>query len=116
MTRRFVAVVLVLVISLTIARLRTQVSAARAYVECLVKAGLTPLQALQAATGWAAECLGRERDLGTVEKGKLADLIVVASDPLSDVTILQNPERIALVLKDGKIAANRLAKTEAMQR
>jgi imidazolonepropionase-like amidohydrolase len=85
-------------------------------IECLVKAGLTPLQALQAATGWAAECLGRERDLGTVEKGKLADLIVVAGDPLSDVTILQNPERIALVLKDGKIAANRLAKTEAMQR
>src|SRR6266403_713793 len=85
-------------------------------IECLVKAGLTPLQALRAATGWAAECLGRERDLGTVEKGKLADLIVVAGDPLSDVTILQNPERIALVLKDGKIAANRLAKTEAMQR
>jgi imidazolonepropionase-like amidohydrolase len=80
-------------------------------IECLVKAGLTPLQALRAATGWAAECLGLERDIGTVEKGKLADLIVVAGDPLSDVTVLQNPERIALVLKGGEIAANRLAKT-----
>ena len=79
--------------------------------ECLVKAGLTPLQALRAATGWAAECLGLECDIGTVEKGKLADLIVVAGDPLSDVTVLQNPERIALVLKGGEIAANRLAKT-----
>jgi imidazolonepropionase-like amidohydrolase len=80
-------------------------------VECLVKAGLTPLQALRAATGWAAECLGLERDIGTVEKGKLADLVVVRGDPLTDVTILQDLERIALVLKGGEIAANRLAKT-----
>jgi len=79
-------------------------------IACLVKAGLTPLQALRAATGWAAECLGLERDLGTVEKGKLADLIVVAGDPLGDVSVLQNPERIALVLKGGEIAANRLGK------
>jgi len=78
-------------------------------IECLVKAGLAPLQALRAATGWAAECLGLERDLGTVEKGKFADLIVVTDDPLADVAVLQNPERIALVLKGGELAANRLA-------
>jgi imidazolonepropionase-like amidohydrolase len=78
-------------------------------IECLVKAGLTPLQALRAATGWAAECLGLVRDLGTVEKGKLADLIVVAGDPLGDVALLQDRARIALVLKGGEIAANRLA-------
>ncbi len=77
-------------------------------IECLVKAGLAPLQALRAATGWAAECLGLERDLGTVEKGKFADLIVVTGDPLADVAVLQNPERIALVLKGGELAANRL--------
>src|SRR5215469_3864647 len=80
-------------------------------IECLVKAGLTPLQALRAATGWAAECLGMERDVGTVEKGKLADLVVVRGDPLDDVTMLQHLERIALVLKGGEIVANRLAKT-----
>jgi imidazolonepropionase-like amidohydrolase len=85
-------------------------------IECLVKAGMTPLQALQAATGWAAECLGRERDLGTVEKGKLADLIVVAGDPLADVTILQKTERVALVLKGGQIAANRLTKAAVSER
>jgi imidazolonepropionase-like amidohydrolase len=68
---------------------------------------MTPLQALRAATGWAAECIGRGRDLGTVEKGKLADLVVVAGDPLADVTILQDPARIALVIKDGEIAAER---------
>src|SRR6202011_1364749 len=78
-------------------------------IECLVKAGLTPLQALRAATGWAAECLGMEREIGTIEKGKLADLIVVAGDPLDDVAVLQDPARIALVLKGGEIVANRLA-------
>jgi imidazolonepropionase-like amidohydrolase len=77
-------------------------------IACLVRAGMTPLQALRAATGWAAECIGRERDLGTIEKGKLADLVVVEGDPLANVTILQNPEHIALVIKDGVIAANRL--------
>jgi imidazolonepropionase-like amidohydrolase len=77
-------------------------------IECLVKAGLTPLQALRAATGWAAECLGRQQEFGTVEKGKLADLIVVAGDPLGDVTILQDPDRIALVVKGGEVAANRM--------
>ena len=82
-------------------------------IECLVKGGLTPLQALRAATGWAAECLGRESDFGTVEKGKLADLILVNGDPLEDVTILQTPERIALVLKGGEIAADRLAQAAA---
>jgi imidazolonepropionase-like amidohydrolase len=80
-------------------------------IGCLVKAGLTPLQALRAATGWAAECLGLERDIGTVEEGKAADLVVVRGDPLADVTILQDLERIALVLKGGETAANRLAKT-----
>jgi hypothetical protein len=55
--------------------------------------------------------IDRERDLGTLEKGKLADLIVVAGDPLADVTVLQNPEHTALVLKGGETAANRLART-----
>jgi imidazolonepropionase-like amidohydrolase len=76
----------------------------------LVRAGLTPLEALRAATGWAAECLGRELDYGTIEKGKLADLIVVAPDPLADVTVLQQPDNIALVMKGGEIAANRLGR------
>ena len=76
-------------------------------IACLVRAGMTPLQALRAATGWAADCIGRGDDLGTVEKGKLADLIAVAGDPLADVTILQDPQRVALVVKGGEIAADR---------
>jgi imidazolonepropionase-like amidohydrolase len=71
---------------------------------------------LRAATGWAAECIGREQDLGTIQNGKLADLVVVAGDPLADVTILQNPENIALVIKGGEIAVNRLGRTEGQRR
>jgi imidazolonepropionase-like amidohydrolase len=74
-----------------------------AELQHLVAAGLTPMQALQAATARAAECLGLERELGTVEKGRRADLVAVAGDPLADVRVLQDPERIRLVVKDGVV-------------
>jgi len=78
-------------------------------LECLVKAGMTPMQAIEAATLWAAECLGRNEELGSVEPGKLADLVVAAGDPLADIAILRDPHRIALVVKDGAIVADRRA-------
>jgi imidazolonepropionase-like amidohydrolase len=77
-------------------------------LECLVKAGMTPMQAIQAATSWAAECIGWEDRLGTVAKGKLADLVAVAGDPLTEIAVLRDLGRIALVVKDGAIAANRM--------
>jgi len=73
----------------------------------LVAAGLTPMQAIQAATGWAAECVGLEREIGTLEKGKRADLIAVAGDPLADVGVLADATRLRLVLKDGAVAVRR---------
>jgi imidazolonepropionase-like amidohydrolase len=73
----------------------------------LVAAGLTPMQAIQAATGWAAECVGLEREIGTLEKGKRADLIAVAGDPLADVGILADASRIRLVVKDGGVVNRR---------
>ncbi|MBV9967454.1 MAG: amidohydrolase family protein, partial [Alphaproteobacteria bacterium] len=82
-------------------------------LECLVAAGMTPMRALQAATGWAAECCGKEAELGTVEKGKLADLVAVSGDPLADISVLRDPARIALVIKDGAVAANRMKRPEA---
>jgi imidazolonepropionase-like amidohydrolase len=78
-------------------------------LECLVKAGMTPMQAIQAGTLWAAECCGKEAELGTVEKGKLADLVVVDGDPLADIAVLREARNIALVLKGGEVAANRMA-------
>ena len=48
-----------------------------------------------------------EREIGTLEKGKRADLIAVAGDPLADVGILADAQRIRLVLKDGVVAVRR---------
>jgi imidazolonepropionase-like amidohydrolase len=78
-----------------------------AEIQHLVAAGLTPMQAIQAATGLAAECLGLEREIGTIEKGKRADLVVVDGDPLADVRLLQDPRRIRHVVKDGEVVAPR---------
>jgi imidazolonepropionase-like amidohydrolase len=73
----------------------------------LVEAGLTPMQALRAATQWAARCLGLEGQVGTVEKGRLADLVVVAGNPLDDVTMLLDPARIEMVWKGGTVCVDR---------
>jgi imidazolonepropionase-like amidohydrolase len=76
-------------------------------LECLVEAGLSPMQALQAATEVAAECLGWERSLGTVQAGRLADLVAVDGDPLRQIGLLQRPERIKLVWKGGEVCVDR---------
>ncbi|MCH8088800.1 MAG: amidohydrolase family protein [Chloroflexi bacterium] len=65
--------------------------------------GMTPAQALVSATGWAAECLGLEKEIGTIEKGKLADLVVVDGDPIRDIKVLQDTARIKMVLKGGQV-------------
>ena len=78
-------------------------------LELLVERGMTPMQAIQAATGWAAECCGLDRELGTIEAGKLADLLVVEGDPLRDIGVLRQRERIKLVMKGGEAFVDRLA-------
>jgi imidazolonepropionase-like amidohydrolase len=70
------------------------------YVE---KVGLSPLEALKIGTLNGAKMMGMEDQLGTIEKGKLADIIAVAGDPLEDIKILQENSRIKFVMKDGKI-------------
>jgi len=68
-------------------------------LEWLVKAGLTPLEALQAATLNPARFLGKENELGTVERGKLADLVLLDNNPLEDI---RNTQRIAAVMANGR--------------
>lgn len=75
----------------------------------LVEAGMTPAQALMAATSTAAYALGLDGLIGTVEPGKLADLLVVDGDPLQDVGVLVDAERIELVFQGGHpVAGSRL--------
>ena len=65
----------------------------------LVRAGFTPGEALQAATRGAAQFLGRERDFGMVEAGKLADLVLLDASPLENIA---NTQRVAAVIRGGK--------------
>jgi imidazolonepropionase-like amidohydrolase len=70
-------------------------------IQRMVEHGLTPGQALAAATGTAAQALGLDDRLGTVAEGKLADLIAVDGDPLADPALLSDPGRIWLVWQQG---------------
>lgn len=79
-------------------------------LELLVEAGLAPSEAIVASTRRSAECLGLDHELGTLEAGKLADLIVVDGDPLQDVSILRQRERLALVVQGGAPKAGPLAR------
>jgi imidazolonepropionase-like amidohydrolase len=66
----------------------------------MVKWGMTPLQAIQAATANAAEALGRQADVGAIAVGRYGDLIAVAGDPLADVAQLQS---VVFVMKGGEV-------------
>lgn len=67
----------------------------------MVEAGLSPMQAIMSGTSYAAECLGLEKEIGTLEEGKVADLIAVEGNPLDDISILQDLTKIRYVMKEG---------------
>jgi len=69
-------------------------------LEELVKVGLSPADALQIATLNAARFLGREKELGTVEKGKIADLVLLDANPLNDI---RNTKKVFAVIVNGKL-------------
>jgi imidazolonepropionase-like amidohydrolase len=66
----------------------------------MVKFGMTPAQAIHAATSNAADLIGRAQDVGTLQAGKYADLIAVSADPLEDVRALEN---VGFVMKGGVV-------------
>jgi imidazolonepropionase-like amidohydrolase len=69
-------------------------------IEWMVKAGMTPAQAIRAATSDAARLMGWDNRVGVIEPGKYADLIAVEGDPLKDITAL---ERVIFVMKNGVV-------------
>ena len=66
----------------------------------MVKYGMTPMQAIQAATSNAADLLGHSGEFGSIKPGKYADVIAVPGDPLTDIRLLED---IKFVMKDGKV-------------
>ena len=69
----------------------------------MVDLGMQPIDALKAATGNAADLFGIAQKTGTLEKGKLADVIAMPGDPTADITATQ---RVSFVMKEGKIIRN----------
>jgi imidazolonepropionase-like amidohydrolase len=65
--------------------------------------GMSSMEAILAGTKHAAYSIGDQPEVGTVEPGKLADLLVVNGDPLADITILQDKQRLKMIMKDGAI-------------
>ncbi len=70
--------------------------------------GMTPMETIIASTKTAAECLGWQYKLGTLETGKLADIIIVKGNPLDDIYSLADNETIQVVIKNGKVEKNTL--------
>lgn len=73
----------------------------------MVGIGMTTMEAIVATTRTAAECLGWQDRVGTIEAGKLADIVITRTDPLQDIRSLEKPDNILLVMKDGKVIKDR---------
>ena len=72
-------------------------------LELMCNAGMTPMDAIVASTKTAAECLGWEENVGTIEAGKFADILVIKGNPLEDIKSLSDHDTIQVVMKNGKI-------------
>src|SRR5262249_50993079 len=74
----------------------------------MVENGMTPMQAIIASTSQAAHLLHLDQTLGTLEEGKLADVIIVEGDVLNNISKIADPTNVKLVLKGGQAAKNTL--------
>jgi imidazolonepropionase-like amidohydrolase len=78
-----------------------------AELELYVKLGMKPMDAIMTTTRNAAQALKQDKDLGTIEAGKLADVIAVDGDPVKNIRCLQDRTNIKIVMKEGRIYADR---------
>jgi imidazolonepropionase-like amidohydrolase len=71
-------------------------------LELLSTVGMSPMEAILSATKTASEALGLEKEIGTLERGKLADLIVVDGDPLEGIRLLREKEKVTAIMMEGQ--------------
>jgi imidazolonepropionase-like amidohydrolase len=76
-------------------------------LEIYVSYGMTPMEAIQTATKNAAEAIGLGDQVGTLEAGKLADVVVVEGNPAQDIRVLQDKHKIKMVMKEGHVYVDR---------
>ena len=69
--------------------------------------GMTPTQALQAATIMGAKCVHLDDKIGVIEKGKMADIVISNKNPIEDISVVENPKNFSHVIKDGKVMAEK---------
>ncbi|ADL57726.1 predicted hydrolase [Methanothermobacter marburgensis str. Marburg] len=69
----------------------------------LTEIGMEPLEALRAGTVHAAECMGWEDRIGTLDRGKIADIVITGVDPVDEIEKLSDPGNIQWVIRDGVI-------------
>jgi imidazolonepropionase-like amidohydrolase len=73
----------------------------------MVEAGLSPMQAIMSGTSYAAECLGLGDKTGTLEAGKYADIVSIEGNPLDNMELLQDLQKIRFVMKEGQFAVRK---------
>jgi len=79
-------------------------------LELMVESGVSSMQAIEISTMRAAQCMGMDDMVGTIERGKEADLLVIDGDPLADIKILQDLNKLLLVMQAGKPVAGPMEK------
>lgn len=75
-------------------------------LELMVAKGMSTMLAIQAATGYAAECCGIGKETGSIKVGKQADILVVDGDPLANISVLRDRGKLALIMKGGAAYKN----------
>jgi imidazolonepropionase-like amidohydrolase len=77
-------------------------------LDLMCEIGMSPMESIVATTRTAAECLGWQDRVGTLERGKLADVVVCAADPLADIGALAEVDNIRLVMQGGRVLKKEL--------
>ena len=77
--------------------------------------GLSPVDVIRCATRTGAEIMGRGDEFGTLEPGKLADLLVVDGDVVKDISLLEDRDRFIAVMQGGVVKAGRLTRPSPTQ-